>query len=171
MRVQSGCTHFPMEVSMLVRKPLIAASLTAAALACAPAAVFATDVPAPDIPAGACTDQSPPKSSYTSRDVKRAKRTHVLRGKASDVGCGVDRVEVSFARKVGKKCKYQSGTRLSSRSATCARPTKWMAAKGTTKWTFKLPKKLARGTYIIRTRATDFAGNVQHVKSKKLHVR
>jgi hypothetical protein len=159
-----------MEVSMLIRTPLIAASLAAAALACAPGAVFATDVPAPNTPAGACTDQSLPKSSFTSRDVKRAKRTHVLRGKASDVGCGIDRVEVSFARRVGKKCKYQSGTKLSSRSATCARPAKWMAAKGTSKWTFKLPKKLARGVYIVRIRATDFAGNVQHVKSKKLHI-
>lgn len=156
---------------MLNRKSLIAASLAAAALACAPAAVFATDVPAPDTPAGACTDQTPPTSGITSKALKKAKRSHVLRGTARDVGCGLDRVEVSFARKVGKKCKYQSGTKLSSRSATCARPTEWMAAKGTTKWTFKLPKKLARGTYILRTRATDFAGNVQHVKSKKLHVR
>jgi hypothetical protein len=155
---------------MLTRKPAIAASLAAAALACAPVAVHATDVPAPHVVPGACTDQSPPTSGYTSRDAKRVKRTHILRGTARDVGCGVDRVDVSVAQKVGKRCRYLTGTsKLSRRSSTCAKPAMWLPAKGTTTWTLSL--RLARGKYIVRTRATDFAGNVQPLRSKALRVR
>jgi hypothetical protein len=164
--------HILQEVSMFTRKPAVAASLAAAALACMPAAVHATDVPAPNVSPGACTDQSPPQSGFTSRAAKQAKRTHVLRGTASDVGCGLDRVDVSVARKVGKRCRYLTGASRISRSAsTCGRPAAWLRANGTTRWSFRLPKRLARGTYILRTRATDFAGNVQHLRSKRLHIR
>jgi hypothetical protein len=150
---------------------LFAASLVAAAIVAAPAQ-SKTDIPAPNVVPGACTDQSPPTSGYTSKAAKRAKRTHVLKGTARDVGCGVDRVEVSVARKVGKRCKYlTSASRVSRRASSCGRPAAWMMATGTTKWSLKLPKKLARGTYVLRTRATDFAGNVQHLRSKRLRIR
>src|SRR3954452_3521335 len=152
---------------MLIRKPAVAVSLAAAALACAPV-VHATDVPAPNVLPGACTDQSPPTSGYTSRAAKSAKRSHVLRGTASDVGCGVDRVQISMGRRVGKKCNYLArSSKLSRHAASCARPTVWLPTTGTPSWSFRLPKKLARGTYIVRTRATDFAGNVQRVRSHK----
>jgi hypothetical protein len=153
---------------------LFAASLVATAVAAGPAQ-SRTDVPAPNVPAGACTDQTPPTSTYTSKAAKKAKtsRTHKLSGTASDVGCGLDRVEVSVARKTGKKCQYMTNAlRLSGRRTSCGKPAHWRLAKGTTKWSLQLlPKKTARGKYVIRTRATDFAGNVQKVKSHSLNVR
>jgi hypothetical protein len=150
---------------------LFAASLAAAALVAAPAQ-SRTEIPTPNVVPGACTDLSLPTSGFTSRAAKQAKRTHVLRGTASDIGCGVDRVDVSVARKVGKRCKYlTSSSRFSSRATSCGRPAAWMTATGATTWSFKLPKKLTRGTYVVRTRATDFAGNVQHLRSRRLGIR
>jgi len=156
---------------MLTRSlSILATSLTLAVVAVASAQ--ATDIPAPNVQPGACTDQTPPTSSFTSKAAKRFKRTRVLRGSASDVGCGVDKVEVSLARRVGKRCRfYTRSAKLSRRATSCGRATAFMPAKGTTRWSFKLPGKLARGKYVIRTRATDFAGNVQHARSKRLSVR
>src|SRR4051812_31991496 len=108
-------------------RSFIVASLAAAAVAAVPAAVHATDVPAPNTPPGKCTDTTRPKSAYTAREVRRAKRTHVLRGSARDSGCGVDRVEVSMARKVGRKCRYlTSSARLSRRSTSCGKVAEWL---------------------------------------------
>src|SRR4051812_2391996 len=89
---------------MLTRSSLVAATLAAMAIVAAPAH-SQTDIPAPDVQPGQCTDQVRPKSGFTSRAVRRAKRTRVLRGPARDSGCGVDRVEIAVARKVGKRCR------------------------------------------------------------------
>jgi hypothetical protein len=40
-------------------------------------------------------------------------------------------------------------------------PTSFIAAKGTTKWSYKLRKKLAKGSYTLFARATDSAGQAQ----------
>jgi hypothetical protein len=127
-------------------------------------------VQAPSGVPGACTDKSAPVSAYTAKAARRAAVSHVLTGTASDVGCGVDRVEVSVASRVGKQCRYLAATHKLSGKASCNKP-KWMAAKGTTSWTLRMPKKLAAGVYVIRTRATDFAGNAQKVRSHKLRLR
>jgi hypothetical protein len=159
---------------MLARKSVVAASLAAVALACAPA-VQATDIPAPNTPAGACTDQVLPFSTFTSAAAKKAKtgRAHKLSGTAGDVGCGLDRVEVSVALRKGKKCRYLASSMKLSRSLTsCGKAANWRLAKGTTKWSLQvLPKKPAKGKYVIRTRATDFAGNVEHARSHSLIIR
>jgi hypothetical protein len=46
-----------------------------------------------------------------------------------------------------------------------------MPAKGTSSWTLRMPKKLAAGVYVVRTRATDLAGNLQSAKSHNLRLR
>jgi hypothetical protein len=153
-------------------RSFIVASLAAATVAVVPAVVHATDVPAPNTPAGKCTDTSRPKSAYTSKAARTAKRTHVLRGSARDTGCGVDRVEISVARRVAKGCRYlHTASRVSSHTTSCGKASMWLPVRGTTKWTFRLPKKLARGKYVIRTRATDFAANVERVRSRALNIR
>jgi hypothetical protein len=43
-------------------------------------------------------------------------------------------------------------------------------ARGATRWSFRLPK-LPRGRYVIRTRAVDFAGNVQVPHARRLRLR
>jgi hypothetical protein len=125
---------------------------------------------APGAQPGACVDQTAPVSRYTAKAARSAARNHVLRGTASDVGCGVDRVDVSVAKRTGKRCRFLAPNHRLARSASCSTPN-WMPAKGTTTWTFRMPKKLAAGTYVVSTRATDFAGNAQQVRSHKLRLR
>src|SRR5215217_2398602 len=157
---------------MLTRSSsLVAAALIAAAVVAVPAHAL-TEIPAPNVPAGECTDQIAPTSKFTSKAARRAKRTRLLRGTARDVGCGLDRVEISVARKVGRKCRYLAGTKkLSRRATSCARPTRWLKVKGTKRWSFRFSRRLPKGTYVIRTRATDFAGNVERLRSHRLGLR
>src|SRR3954463_7143787 len=112
---------------MLIRPlSLVAVLLVGAAITAVPAS-SRTEIPAPNVQPGACTDQVAPTSKYTSRAARRAKRTRLLRGTARDVGCGLDRVEISIARKVGRKCRYLArGSKLSRRASSCGRPARWL---------------------------------------------
>jgi hypothetical protein len=157
---------------MLIRSTSLVAGLLVAAAVVAGPAQSQTEIPAPNVQPGACQDQVAPTSKYTSRAARRAKRTRLLRGTARDVGCGLDRVEISVARKVGRKCRYLAGrSKLSRRSTSCGRPTRWLKVKGTTHWAFRFPKRLPKGSYVVRTRATDFAGNVEHLRSHRIGFR
>jgi hypothetical protein len=42
-----------------------------------------------------------------------------------------------------------------------------VSARGTAHWTLSLPRRLAHGTYVIRSRAIDAAGNVE--RKRRLH--
>ena len=53
---------------------------------------------------------------------------------------------------------------------SCAR-NHWIVAHGTSSWSFRLPKRLPGGMYVVRTRAVDFAGNVQRPRTQRLRVR
>src|SRR4051812_1362333 len=162
--VSLGGTH------MLTRSSSLVAAVLAAVIVASPAQ-SKTEVPVPNVQPGACTDQVAPTSKFSKRAAKRAKRTRVLRGTARDVGCGLDRVEISVARKVGKRCRYLAGSKLSRRATSCGRPARWLRVKGTSHWSFRFPKRLGRGTYVIRTRATDFAGNHERLHSSRLGMR
>ena len=43
--------------------------------------------------------------------------------------------------------------------------------KGTTSWRYRLSKKLPAGTYVVRTRVRDFAGNVRNCTPRRLRLR
>jgi hypothetical protein len=174
------------EVSMFKRLPylpLIIVSLAMAAVAAGPA--MATDqVPGPPAPppqsappgAGVpalCVDNIKP-SSRISTSAARAARNLVVRGTASDRGCGsfgrgkVAGVTVSVSRKRGGKCQFMSSKGRLSSAKSCSRPT-WLPARGTIRWAFALPKHIGHGAFVVRTRALDSAGNVGLQRS--LHVR
>ena len=152
-------------------RSLIAAVVAAGCLAAAgPAAAQSpTDNPAPGAVPGACTDPYKPTASFTAKAARRAARTRVLRGTAKDRGCGVDRVVVSIARKAHGKCRLVRGKRL-ARQASCTRR-HWTAVKGTASWTYRLSKKLPAGSYVVRTRVRDFAGNVRNSSARSLRLR
>jgi hypothetical protein len=135
-----------------------------------PGAPAAPGTPGAPSQPGACVDQTAPVSSYTAKQARSAARNHVLRGSASDVGCGVDRVDVSVAKKSGKNCRFLATNHKLARSASCAKP-RWLHASGTKNWTLRMPKRLAAGTYTVTTRATDFAGNTQALRSHSLKLR
>jgi hypothetical protein len=73
----------------------------------------------------------------------------------------VTKVEIALQAKKGRRCKQLLRSGRFGKQAKCDAPTSWMAAKGTTAWSFKLKKKLARGSYTLFARATDNAGQVQ----------
>jgi hypothetical protein len=157
-------------------------TLAALAVTCAFAATaFATDTPLPAAPQPAppisslpgvldkCTDSTPPVSTVKVKSPRKARAIRVVRGTARDTGCGVAMVTVSFSRVQGKHCKFLGSKRL-GRSRSC-RTDHWLLASGTSAWRLRLPRHLSRGTYRIRTRAIDFAANVERPHTKRLALR
>jgi len=148
--------------------PILAAALVAAAVGAAPAAAQTpTDHPAPGALPGACADQSAPASAFTRRAARRARRTRLLRGTATDLGCGLDRVEISVLRRHGKRCRPLTARGRLARRTSCTRLT-WLPVRGASRWSFRLPKRLPAGAYRIRTRAFDFAGNVERPHGRRV---
>ena len=93
---------------------------------------------------------SSPKKSVKSSKLKS------ISGTAADDG-SVAKVEVAVLSGKGSSCKSMT-SKGSFTKAKCAAP-KYLAAKGTTKWSYKLKKKLKKGTYAVLVKATDDTGN------------
>jgi hypothetical protein len=150
----------------------LAACAAAAALAAGSAgAQSPTDNPVPGALPGACADSVAPVSGFTRRAARRAGRRRVLRGVARDIGCGVDRVTISVARKRHGLCRHLTPRRrLTHRRVSCAHR-RWLPVRGSSRWSFRLPRRLHRGTYVVRTRAIDFAGNVERTHKRRLKLR
>ena len=129
-----------------------------------------TDNPVPGAQPGACTDTAKPASSFTRKAARKAGRKRLLRGTASDIGCGIDRVTISVQRKSGRAYKTLFRKSPLLRKLRHGRQ-HWLVARGTAHWSFRLSKRLPRGTYLVRTRAIDFAGNVQKPRVRRLRLR
>jgi hypothetical protein len=97
-----------------------------------------------------------PKKSVKSSKLKS------ISGTASD-DTAVSKVEVAVVTGKGSSCKSMTASG-SFAKAKCAAP-KFLAAKGTTKWSLKLKKKLKKGTYVVVVKATDDTGNAGTAKS------
>ncbi|MBJ7353557.1 MAG: hypothetical protein JHC98_01920 [Thermoleophilaceae bacterium] len=105
--------------------------------------------------------------------LRRSKLTRV-RGTATAVNGTVRRVEIAVLKvgpKKSKKCLWlrSNKARFSSvkrsRKNGCAKQ-KWLKVSGTTKWTYKLKKRLPTGKYTIYARATASGGAPEAVFSK-----
>jgi hypothetical protein len=130
--------------------------------------------------AAACGAKGLPRASV-SRGHLTASRSRGLSsaGRAIAFKCvsnrrkpgNVGRVEISVARKSGKRCRHLSSSGRLGRTASCSRNT-WLRAKlgrqrgGKVAWTFASKKKLPRGSYVLITRAVDNTGTVDHVTRK-----
>jgi hypothetical protein len=149
----------------------IAAALAAATFAAAPAnAQSPTDHPTPGATPGACVDAVSPTSGFTRRAARRAAHRRRLRGRARDVGCGVERVLISVVRSRHGHCRVLTRKRRLSHRTSCNRR-RWLPVRGTTRWSFRLPRRLPSGAYVVRTRAIDFAGNAQRPRRHRLRLR
>jgi hypothetical protein len=158
-------------VEHMLRRCLL--PLAVAAAATFPAAASAqtpTDQPTPGAKPGACLDHVTPSSGFTRRAARRAAHRRIIRGRARDVGCGVDRVAISVTRKRHGRCRVLTVKRRLSRRTSCAHR-RWLPVRGTTRWSFRLPRRLPKGAYVIRTRATDFAGNAQRPRRHRIRLR
>jgi hypothetical protein len=164
---------------MRTRAPIITAISSAFVLAAASTPALATDTPAAPAAQAApsivslqsvlskCADTTRPTSGFGPKSARSARRTGVLRGSASDTGCGVAMVTVSVARVHGKQCQPVTSKGRLGRVGRCTAGN-FLVAAGTSDWRLPLPKGLPRGTYLIRSRAIDFAGNVQQVRTRRL---
>lgn len=171
---------------MRSRVPIISiVSLAALAVPCT--AAMATDSPAPAGAGGGaggglqaappiaslqgvlskCNDSTKPTSGFSAKAGRSAARSHVLRGHAGDVGCGVAMVTISLSRTHGKRCQPVTASGRLGHTGSC-KAQRFLVATGTRSWRLNLPKALPRGTYLVRTRAIDFAGNVQSVHTRRL---
>jgi hypothetical protein len=91
-----------------------------------------------------------PKKSVKSKSFKS------ISGTAAD-DTAVSKVEVAVLSGKGSNCKSMT-TKGSFTKSSCSQP-KFLAAKGTTKWSYKLKKKLKKGSYVVVVKATDDTGN------------
>jgi hypothetical protein len=90
-----------------------------------------------------------PKKSIKSSKFKS------VSGTAAD-DTAVAKVEVAVLKGKGTSCETMTSSGKFAK-AKCAAP-KYLAAKGTTKWSYKLKKKLKKGTYVVLVKATDDGG-------------
>ena len=95
------------------------------------------------------------KITSPKKSVKRSKFKSIAGTAADDTA--VSKVEVAVVTGKGSRCKSMTSSG-SFATAKCASP-KFLAAKGTTKWSYKLKKKLKKGTYVVLVKATDDTGN------------
>jgi Bacterial Ig domain len=104
-------------------------------------------------------DTVAPTIKITSPKAKKTVKSSKLKsisGTAADDG-SVAKVEVAVLTGKGSKCKSLN-SKGSFSKAKCAAPT-YLPAKGTTKWSYKLKKKLKKGTYVVLVKATDDTGD------------
>ena len=118
---------------------------------------------------------SPRRRRYAkgARAAKSSKRKLRLKGTAKDRGCRkggkgkVVRVTVSIAKATGKKCRYlQANGKLATKKTSCLR-TKYVPAKGTSKWSFTAKRRLPKGKYKVWVRAVDAEGNVERKRFRR----
>ena len=118
--------------------------------------------------APACEDLVRPSSRFTtsSRTAGRTRGRLTLKGRASDDSCPgrrgrVRRVTVSIGKaSKGGKCRFMNSRGRFSRPRSCARTT-YIPAKGIESWSLRIPRRLTRGRYIVWSRATDIAENIE----------
>jgi hypothetical protein len=125
---------------------------------------------------GGCTDKLAPKTRFASKSLRAARRPHKgkrklrLSGRVTDRGCGggkgkVKTVLISVARQVvrtghkGFKCRNLKSNGRFARRGSCHR-FRYIKArlKGTT-WRFTSKRAVPRGSYRIRVKSIDTAGN------------
>ena len=99
---------------------------------------------------------TPPSVAISSPKKKvKSKAFKSISGTAAD-DSAVTKVEIAVVKGKGSKCQALTSSGK-FKKAKCTAP-KFLAAKGTTTWSYKLKKKLKKGTYLVLVRASDDAG-------------
>lgn len=103
-----------------------------------------------------------PPEAFISKIAKSAKASKLkkFKGTARD-DISVARVDIALVKVKGDKCAQMTSPGKYAPLAKCDAPTKFLKAKGTTTWSYKLSKQLKKGSYVLYARATDGAGHVQ----------
>jgi uncharacterized delta-60 repeat protein len=115
-----------------------------------------------------------PKFSSKLKSKMKAKKLTSISGTA--VGTGLAKIQISIGLadkkllKSKNRCLFVKNSKgetkkYKAKKKKCA-PAKWLTAKGTTKWSYKLKRKLKTGKYTIYVRALDASGATQASFSK-----
>jgi hypothetical protein len=148
----------------------LAAVVLAVGLPAGASAQTPTDQPAPGAQPGACIDLVGPTSGFTRRAARGAAHHRLLRGTAGDSGCGLDRVKISVIHKRHGHCRMLTAHKRLTHRTRCAHR-RWLRVRGTSRWSFRFPKRLPKGLYVVRTRAVDFAGNTESPRRHRIRLR
>ena len=105
-----------------------------------------------------------PPAVKISSPKKKAKSSSfkTISGTASD-DSSVSKVEIAIVKGKGSSCQSMTSSGSFAKSK-CTAP-KFLAAKGTSKWSYKLKKKLKKGSYVVYVRASDDGGASQTSKT------
>jgi hypothetical protein len=89
-------------------------------------------------------------------------------GVASNHGCSgkIVSVSVAVARNIGHKCEFLSAKGKFGKPTTCL-PKRFLAARGTTKWSYKRRQIFSKGVYFLWARATNSKRASTRLKSHK----
>jgi hypothetical protein len=118
----------------------------------------ATFEPEPQSGGGGDVNALPSSTVKRPASPARASRLKSFSGTAADDG-RVAKVEVALVRRAGSKtCTALQRDGRFKRVDKCSPPARWLRASGTARWSFKLRRRLARGRYVLYSRATDDAG-------------
>lgn len=111
-------------------------------------------------PAGGDTNKAP--DSAISLKAKSAKKGKLKRfsGTASDDG-SVAKVEFGLLQQASGGCKQLTASGKFAKAPKCTEPSVFLAAKGTSSWSYTLKKGLPKGKYVAFSRATDDKGTAQ----------
>ncbi|MEA2423320.1 MAG: hypothetical protein QOF55_2419, partial [Thermoleophilaceae bacterium] len=144
----------------------------------------ATGLPKP-VPgsAGQCRDVKAPVTTLKPQGLHRTRRLIKLNGRSKDAGCKgsatalkrkgrVETVTISIAQVKRHDCKFIGATgRLERHFHSCRQPL-LLAAKGTTKWTFKLRvQPLHKGNYRAQARGVDASQNKETPNKRRNVIR
>lgn len=95
----------------------------------------------------------------------RVKKVKTFSGTASD-DKAVKAVTIALVLQKGKRCTQMKSNGKFAKLKKCVAPSSFVKARGTTRWSYKLKRRLAKGKYTLFARAIDSAGQKQGGFSK-----
>ena len=82
----------------------------------------------------------------------------------------VAHVQVAVARQRGSHCQHMNGYGRLGHATSC-KSMRWQGAKGTTAWSYRIWRRLPKGTYRVHRQAVDAAGNKERPHMMRLRIR
>ena len=128
---------------------------TATSSVCVECGAVAAPAPA------AARDSTAPETRLALRNgatFSRRSAPRLLRGSVAPDPSGLRAVKLRLTRRVGGRCSYFSGKRETWRASRCGRAF-WFAIGDRADWSYLLPARLARGSYVLEAKAIDGAFN------------
>ena len=120
-----------------------------------------------------CNDTTGPAATLRLRDgavFSRRRAPRLLRGRVASDPSGLRAVKLRLTRRVGKKCSYFSGSRERFRPMRCGRGS-FFRIGDEAEWSYLLPRRPGRGSYVLEVKAIDGAFNRGAVTRVRFRVR